>query len=530
MTSPDSPPAALGPHVIGVDLGTSAMKLALVDDRAVVRGWTQRPLTLHLSDDGGAEQDPRQWWDALVACVQDLATQAPDRFAAVQVICCSTQGEGTIPVDAAGEPLLPCLTWLDSRGAQPLRRQFGPRVGPGLDGLSLPRLARWVRRTGGAPSPTGRDQAGHMLWVRDHRPDVYARTRHFMSAVDWLVHRLTGEVVSPVDSILTAWVTDNRQVDAIRYDEDLLADSGIDRALLPRIVRCTDAVGTLTPMAAATLGLPATTQVVAGSMDTSAAAVGAGTVRDRDLHLYVGTSSWLAAHVPYKRTDPIASIASVPCALPTRRLMTATQVTGGGVITWLRENVIEHEDGLTGRSPDEIYPALDRVVRESPPGAGGVLFTPWLSGERSPVADGGLRASWVGMGLRTTRADLVRAVYEGVALNTRMLLGPVRRFLRAPVEEITLVGGAARSQAWPQVFADVLHVPMKVPTDPVAVNARGAAIIGLVGIGHLDFADVPGLPGEHTTYEPDSSVRALHDERYAAFRHLQRRLRPIHRR
>jgi len=252
---------AVAPQILAIDLGTSGMKAALVAADGTVTGWAEQPVPLQVLPGGGAEQDPRAWWKALAVVVADLGRAHPGHLAAVTTICSSTQGEGTIAVDAAGEPLTQCISWLDMRGAANLRRQFGGF--PALGGVSLRRILRWLRLTGGMPSMTGKDPAAHMLLVRDQLPEVYARTATFLNVLDWINLKLTGRTVATVDSILTSWVTDNRRAGRIRYSPALVADSGIDRSKLPPIVACTDVIGTLSPSAASFLGLPASIQVMA---------------------------------------------------------------------------------------------------------------------------------------------------------------------------------------------------------------------------------------------------------------------------
>jgi xylulokinase len=519
---------ATPPHILAVDLGTSGVKAALIAVDGAVAAWEAEPVTLTVLPGGGAEQSPEQWWQALVAATARLLARAPRAARAVRAVCCSTQGEGTVPVDAEGRALMDCILWMDMRGAPCVRRQFG---GPlRYEGMDVRRIWRWIRLTGGMPSPSGKDPAAHMLLVRDRFPEVYERTHKFLNVLDYLNLRLTGRFVATADSILTSWVTDNRDPDHIRYDDGLVRDCGIDAAKLPEVVPCTEVLGTLTAEAAQQLGLPPQTEVVAGAIDNTAAAVGAGTTDDYALHLYIGTSSWLAAHVPFKKTDVLRSLASVPCAVPGRYLLTALQATAGGNLTFLRDNILCRDDELAGAAVPDALRIFDRMAARTPPGSNGVIYTPWIWGERAPVEDRALRAGLHNLSLRSTREDVVRAVLEGVALNTRWLLQPVRRFLGRPVAAINLAGGGGASDVWCQIFADVLGVPIRQVRDPIQANARGAAWIAAAGLGEIAFGDVPGLVGVDREYAPDPAARAVYDERYGAFLELHRRLKPLYRR
>lgn len=522
---------AVPPHVFAVDLGTSAVKVALMPTDGSIAAWASRPIELRIRPGGGAEQCPDDWWAALGDAAAELAGRYPRLMAAVHAVCCSTQGEGTIPVAADGTVLHDALLWMDMRGAANLRRQHGgPLDGRiGIRGLSAARLARWVRYTGGAPSVTGKDPASHMLWFRDERPEVYARTAAFLNVLDFVNLRLTGRIVATWDSIVTSWVTDNRDPGAIRYQPDLVADCGVAADMLPPLVPSTEILGPLTPAAAEHLRLSREVRVVAGAVDTSAAAVGAGTTGLGQPHLYLGTSSWIAAHVTRKKTDVRRGIAAVPGAIPGRYLMTALQSVAGGSLTWLRDHVLA--DGGPGEpgEPDRLDRLAD-LAAQAPPGANGVFYLPWVFGERAPVDDRDLRAGLIGLSLATTRADVVRACYEGVALNTRWLAGAVERFLGSPIANLAVVGGGATSDLWCRIMADVLGVTVRRPADPLATNARGAAWIAAVGLGELTWDDLPALGRIEATYQPDPGNRARYDAAYQDYRSLHRALAPVYRR
>jgi xylulokinase len=516
-------------HILAVDLGTSGAKVALIGLDGRVAAWEFEPVELLVLPDGGAEQRPDDWWRAVVTATRRLLARHEGPAADVAAVCCSTQGEGTVPVEETGAPLMNCILWMDMRGAPNLRRQFGGF--PSMQGISLLKVRRWVKLTGGMPSPTGKDPAAHMLYIRDELPEVYERTYKFLAVPDYMNLKLCGRMAASYDSILTSWVTDNRDADDVKYDPELVRDCGIDPAKLPEIVKCTEVLGRLTPAAAEELGLAPETQVVAGSMDTTAAAVGAGTTDDFAVHLYLGTSSWMAAHVPFKKTDVFASLASVPCALPGRWLLTALQATAGGNLTWLRDNVLYHKDELLveERQPD-VFKVFDQIIRRVPAGSNGVLYTPWIWGERAPVDDRALRAGLYNLSLANTREDIVRAFFEGVALNTRWLLGPVGKFLGRPVGSINLVGGGGQSDVWAQILADVLGVAVRRVRDPIQANARGAAWIAAAGLGEITFADVPRLVEIDGEFEPDAATRAVYDERYRSFVEIHKRMRPLYRR
>jgi len=282
---------------------------------------------------------------------------------------------------------------------------------------------------------------------------------------------------------------------------------------------------------ASALGLSSNVKVVAGAIDNTAAAIGAGTVEDFALHLYIGTSSWMAAHVPFKKTDIASSLASVPCAVPARYLLIALQATAGGNLTFLRDNIIYHKDELLQEAdvPD-IFKVLDQIADRVPAGANGVMYTPWIWGERAPVEDQTLRAGLYNLSLNNTREDIIRAFLEGIAFNTRWLLEPVEKFLGRKVKAIHIVGGGAQSDVWCQIFADIMNVEIKQVADPIYANARGAAWIAAAGLGEIKFQEIPQLVRFKQTYGPQPQNRVLYDEKFEIYQQIYKQMKGVYHR
>jgi len=515
------------PAILSVDLGTSSMKVAAITIHGEVLGWESEPLELIVTPDGGTEQSPDEWWQAFLTASKRLFSNQ-GIHEQIRSVCCSTQGEGTIPVDKNGQPLMNCILWMDMRGASALEKQFKGVVN--LTGAGLRQTLHWIRLTGGMPSMTGKDPAAHMLFIRDEFPSVYERTYKFLNVLDYMNLKLTGRSVATFDSILTSWVTDNRDPDNIVYDQGLIEDSGISADKFPDIVPCTEVIGNLKPDIARELGLSLDVQVVAGAIDSTAAAIGAGTVEDNDLHLYIGTSSWMAAHVPYKKTDVFNSLASVPCAIPGKYILIALQATAGGNLTFLRDNILYYKDELMlEESVPDIFKVLDIIAERTPAGSNKVIYTPWIWGERAPVEDRTLRAGLYNLSLHNTREDIIRAFLEGIAMNTRWLLQPVEKFLKRTVPGMNIIGGGAQSDVWCQILADVMNREIRQVSDPVCANARGAAWIGAVGLKEIQYSDIPDLIQFKHIYQPNPENRALYDERFDVFKQIYRQMHKIYR-
>ena len=228
-------PATTGALVLAVDLGTSGCKCGLVSLDGTVHAWAFRPVKLHVQG-ALAEQDPQDWWTAFLESAAEILAGDASLRARVVAVCCSTQTEGTLCVDRDGQPLGRALTWLDSRGAAAMARRVRGRA-MNIEGYGPLKLWRWLRLTGGAPSLSGRDSAGHMAYLRDEEPERYERTYKFLNVLDYLNLRLSGRFCATQDSTVTSWVTDNRDPNHIHYDAGLLRLLGIDAAQLPEIVQ-----------------------------------------------------------------------------------------------------------------------------------------------------------------------------------------------------------------------------------------------------------------------------------------------------
>lgn len=518
--------ADTAPLILAIDLGTSGPKVGLATARGQMIACTTQATTLRLLPNGGAEQDPEDWWRAITAATAELwrAGHDPRRVVAVGT---TAQWAGTVAVDRDGTPLHPAIVWMDTRGARHIPELVGGLVR--VQGYGARKLAHWLRRTGGIPSLGGKEPLSHLQWLRHQRPEVHRRAHMFLEPKDWLVHRMTGRFIATYDSIALHWVTDNRDIGRIAYDDTLLAMAQLDRARLPELVAATDVVGTLTPRAADELGLLPSVRVIGGTPDVQSAGVGSGAVDDFEAHLYIGTSSWLSCHVPFKKTDIFRNMASLPSALPRRYFLANSQETAGACVNWLRDVLLWPSDELgTPAAPPDALARIDALAATAAPGSGGVLFGPWLFGERCPIADPTLRSSFTNVSLSTTRAQLCRAVLEGVAFNGRWLLDGAEHFVGRRFATIRMIGGGASSPLWCQIHADILDREIAQVAEPVQSNARGAALLAAIGIGELTPSEIGALVPIAARYQPRAAVRGRYDELYRGFTELVRTSRPLH--
>jgi xylulokinase len=499
--------------VLAIDLGTSGAKAAVFSEDGAVLATGFRATALRLLPGGGAEQDPREWWEAILAASQQCLRGAGVDRAAVRAIGVTAQWSGTVAVGADGEPLHPALIWMDSRGAPYIESIAGGAFG--LLPYGIARAARWITLTGGAPAKSGKDSLAHILYLRARFPRIYEQARYFLEPKDYVNHCLTGIAAASFDSIALHWVTDNRKIDQIEYHPALLRYAGLEREKLPPLRRATDVIGPLRREVAEQLGLSQEVRVVAGTPDVHATALGSGAVRDFQAHLYLGTSTWLSCHVPFKKTDVLHNMASLPAALPGRYLLINEQECAGACLTLLKDRILFADDARAeGR---RSFAELDQLAAQAPPGSDKLIFLPWLYGERSPVEERLLRGGFFNLSLGTTRAHLCRSVLEGIALNARWLFGYTERFVGQRLETVRIVGGGASSRLWCQIYADVLERRIERVEAPALASLRGAAALAFSGLGAGPIGDYAARVRVEEAFEPRRELREVYGELFGAF-------------
>jgi xylulokinase len=503
-------------HILAIDLGTGGPKVALVDGSGRVVAHEVETTGVILEPHGGAEQDPAAWWAAITTAVHRLVAAAPDKAARLAGVSVTSQWCGTVPVDAHGEPIGNAIIWMDSRGAEAIGKVVSGRVN--VMGYDPRRLARWVQLTGAAPSLSGKDSIAHILWLKEERPEVYDAAERLLEPGDYLNLRLTGRAVSSHDCIVMHWLTDNRERDAITYHPQLLEWTGVDKAKLPQLVPSASVVGELLPEVAEEWGVAAGIPVTTSMGDVHAACVGAGAVEDFEPHLYLGTSSWLSFHLPGKRTDVRNNMAAFPAALPGKYFLANEHEAAGACLLHARDQL---------KLVDTLE-ELNEVASTAPAGSGGLIYLPWLNGERTPVDDHTIRGGWTNLSLSHDRADMLRSILEGVAYNSRWLMEAVESFTKAPLGPIVVIGGGARSDLWCQIHADVLQRPIRRVEDYQHAGTRGAALVSWIALGRMTIDDLDGLVAVEAEFTPDPSTVPVYQPLYDAFLAMYKATKGIH--
>jgi len=497
---------------LSIDLGTGGPKVGLVSLDGEVLDHELHSVDTTYTSDGGATQDPELWWTLICESTRRLLGRTGVTKERVKAVAVTGQFASTVPVDANGVPTGPCLMWLDTRGREFARRAIG---GP-IEGYNPRKILPFVRKSGGGPSPSGADPTGQILYLMNREPQIMSATRWMMEPVDYLTMRFTGVASATHASRLASWLTDNRVLTRYEYDEQLLKIVGIDPRTLPPLQPIGSAVATVAPAVAENLGLATDTVVITGVPDLHAAAIGSGGTAMFEAHVALSTTSWISCPMPKKKTDAIHSIASIPGLTNDSYLIIDNQETGAKSLEWLRGL-------LAGAATPMRYDEMTALAGTSAPGANGVLFTPWLAGERSPIGNKHLRGGFTNLTLTTTTADLVRAVLEGVAANSAWLLGYVEKFVGRELTPLRLLGGGAQSSEWCQIYADSLGRDVEQVPEPMVTQLRGAALLAAINLGRHRLDDVAGLRPRGRTFTPNGDVAELYGLRRQQFPSLYNR-------
>jgi xylulokinase len=489
-------------YLLGIDVSTTGSKaLLLAEDGAVVgSATTDHPLATPRP--GWSEQDPEHWWESTRRSIGEVLRQTGISPADVAAIGLTGQMHGLVLLDAGGRVLRPCILWNDQRTAEECA-QITEQVGrervlaitgnPVLPGFTAPKLA----------------------WVRRHEPELFRRAARVLLPKDYIRFRLTGAFVSDVSDASGTSLLD---VGARAWSDEMLAALDIPRAWVPEVTESPVASATLSATGAEATGLRAGTPVVSGAGDNAAAAVGTGITRPGRVSVSLGTSGVVFAPLERYRPDPQGRLHAFCHAVPGRWHLMGVMLSAAGSLRWYRDAIGGGADG--GASFD----ALVEEAAGAPAGAEGLLFLPYLSGERTPHPDPDARGAFVGLSLRHGRAHLTRAVLEGVAFGLRDSLELMRE-LGLDAGQVRVAGGGARSALWRRILADVLGVEV-VTTSATEGAALGAAVLAGAGAGVL-----PGLEAATDSARELERVRpgtdaAVYADLYPRYRALYPALAP----
>lgn len=495
--------------LLGIDIGGTGCKAALYQGIACVReGYQDYMMTSQ--EYGQAEQDGEEWWQATLQAVRQ-ATDGIDteRIAAVGVGCTN----GLICVDRGGYPIRPAIMLWDQR-AYPQADYLKERIG-----------SEEIFHITGNPAAPGTYSLPTLLWLKENEPEHFRETYKFMVPGGYLVARLTGNFTIDLSRSCTTLLFDIRQN---RWHDPFIEMLEIPKDKLPEPGRSSSIAGEITRQAANQTGLVAGTPVVTGCMDTLGAAIGTGSVRKGDTFIIMGTAARVCVVIDTPDFDP----AFMNCVThrPNRWLAFGA-INGVGVsLRWVRDVIAREEQASSRSSQQDVYDLITAQAAGAPPGANGLMYLPYLSGERTPIWDSRARGAFVGLSLGHRREEIYRAVLEGTAYAMRQALELLTQKYQMPVSQIKIGGAAARSTVWNQVIADVIGLPL-LAVDDTHIEVLGAALLAGMGIGMVP-EDLHGVFSgrKMQTYQPDKTNHNLYSQLYEVYQSLYPSLcSPLHR-
>lgn len=483
------------PHYLGIDVGTSAVKAILVDERQLARAEADVPLEVSRPHDLWSEQDPETWWQAVQAAVAQLRSRTPEAFADIRGIGLSGQMHGAVLLDERHRPLRPAILWNDGRSFREAEEL----------GNAHPDLSRTM---GVIPMPGF--TAPKLLWLQQHEPDVFRAVRKVLLPKDYIRLKLTGSLATDMsDAAGTWWLDEGRRA----WSDEALAATGLDRSHMPQLVEGSHPSGRLRPELAGEWGLSGEIVVAGGAGDAAAGAVGLGAIDDGSAFISLGTSGQLFVTTKDFSPAPESLVHSFCHALPERWFQMAAMLNAASCVAWAARL-------LKGEIAD-----LLRQTEEAYRGPSSLLFLPYLAGERTPHNDPYARGVFFGLAPETGQADLMQAVLEGVAFSFADAKACLEQ-AGTRLSSVGLIGGGSRSAFWTRILANVLDLPLVRYQGSDKGPAFGAARLARLATTGEAPELVCSPPAILETIEPEPRLVERYAPRIEHFRHLYRALRP----
>lgn len=505
-------------YAMSYDIGTTGVKTCIfsIGDTIELIAGASAGYNLYVLDGGGAEQDPNEWWHAMCRTtgeVLEASGISPDK---IEGISFCSQMQGLVLADKNGEPVRRAMSYMDQRATEQLKK--GIAHGPQIAGANVFKLLKSIAITG-AVAASVKDPVWKYKWVEENEPENFKRVHKWLDVKDFLICKMTGEFSMTPDSAFATLLYDIKKECWSKPICDML---GVNMAHLPEIKECTDKIGELTEKAAKELGLKEGTAVFGGGGDASLIGVASGAVAPGETHLYWGTSGWAGTVTTKSVVDANAMIAAIVGADKGRFLYFAELETAGKCYEWVKNNVVSDRLGLyaSHETVGDAFDCMSKAASEVEVGSGGVIFAPWLHGNRCPFEDPNSRGMFFNLNLETGKAELVRAVIEGVSYHLRWFVETQDKKVETS-DVVRFAGGGARSDVICQILADILGRRVEVPFQPHNVGAAGAAVVTAVGLGVVkDIQSAKKLIAIEKSFKPDMKKHAEYEKYYSVFTKL----------
>ena len=515
-------------YILAYDIGTTGVKTCLfsIDDTIRLIASASAGYPLYILEDGGAEQDGDDWWNAMASTTRKVFENVAIKPEAIAGISFCSQMQGIVLVDREGRAVRRPMSYMDQRAKAEIKK--GIAYGPQIAGANVVKLLKSLKITG-AVSTSVKDPMWKYKWIEAHEPENFKKAYKWLDVKEYLICRCTGACVMTEDSAFATLLYDTRK-GKVGWSRTMCRMFGINMEHLPRIIRSFDPAGTLTRQAADQLGLAEGTPVFGGGGDASLIGIGAGCVNVGDTHIYCGTSGWVSTVTDRQLVDVTAMIAAIVGARSGRYNYFAEMETAGKCLEWVKDHLALDEIGIYLKKTHvtdgheavytSLYDYMTETVRGVQPGSGGVIFTPWLHGNRCPFEDPSACGMFFGIKLETGKTELIRSVLEGVCYHLRWMLECEERKVKtSPV--IRFVGGGALSDVTCQILADITGRTIEVVESPQNVGSVGAAAVAAAGLSAIksldDIRDFIPVSGR---FEPDLANKKIYDKYYEIFKKL----------
>jgi xylulokinase len=514
--------------VIAYDIGTTGVKTCLfeIGEKVTLVASAMEGYNLYVFPDGGAEQKPSEWWGAICSTTHQLLEKSAVAPKDIAGISFCSQMQGLVLVDKAGEPVRDAMSYMDQRAREELKE--GMSSGLKIQGMNAVKLLKSLYLTG-AVAASVKDPVWKYKWVEKNEPENFRRVHKWLDVKEYIICRMTGEFVMTRDSAFASLLYNIRPGHQ-GWSIPVCKMLGVNTAHLAKIINSADKAGELTQKAAGELGLCEGIPVFGGGGDASLIGVGAGAVAPGDTHIYSGTSGWVSTVVEKSMVDTSAMIAAIVGAQEGLFNYFAELETAGKCLEWVKDHLALDEIGVFLQKTDvvesketlytNLYDYLTKVVSTIPAGSGGVLFTPWLHGNRCPFEDPNARGMFFNISLETGKTELIRSVLEGVCMHLRWFLETQDKKVKTSAV-VRFAGGGALSDVTCQILADCTGRTIETVESPQNAGAVGAAVLAAAGLKLIGgIRDAKALVPAEKTFVPNPANKVVYDKNYEVFKTL----------
>ncbi|HHW22165.1 MAG TPA: carbohydrate kinase [Clostridiaceae bacterium] len=514
--------------IIAYDVGTTGIKTCIFDisDTIKLVASEMEGYELFVLENGGAEQDPDSWWNAMCVTTERVLRKNNISADSIQGISFCSQMQGLVLVDSEGNPVRRAMSYMDQRAGEELKN--GMAYGLQIAGVNVFRLIKSLAITH-AVAASVKDPVWKYKWVEKHEPEVFRRVHKWLDVKEFLISKCTGKFIMTPDSAYATLLYDTRK-GREGFSPEMCRMLEVNMDHLPEIKGCSEMVGRITKEAAARLHLKEGTPVFGGGGDASLIGVGAGAVEPGDTHIYSGTSGWVSTVVKKQIVDTSSMIAAIVGADSDCFNYFAELETAGKCLEWVKDHLALDEIGIylekkkISDSKETVYRSLYdymiSAIRDVPPGSNGVIFTPWLHGNRCPFEDSNARGMFFNISLETGKTELIHSVLEGVCYHLRWMLEAQEKKIRTS-NPIRFVGGGALAPLTCQILSDILGREIETVEEPQNAGSVGAALVAAVGLGIINrLSEAKRMVKVSRKYSPDINNKRIYDGYFEVFKTL----------